>query len=386
MESQKIIKGTKAGKITAQVLLHSSKRYIVNEGGTRSGKTFGTMQVLIWYASKHKTEITVVSRSLPHLKDGAMKDFMDILKDWDWYNENDHNMSDNIYVFPETGSMVKFQGLEDEGKARGPGRDILFINEANMVKKSVFDQLAMRTRGKIILDLNPSDFDCWCYQVADSANAVKIHSTYKDNPFLPQAQIQEIENYQNADETLWKVFGLGLRGASAEQIYTHWKLCDNLPEKGDTWYGLDFGYTVPTAMVKVVHYEGAIYAQEMLYQTNLTTQDRIEKLKAMGIKRSEIYADAAEPASIEEMYRAGFNIKPADKDVWAGILKVKSLPLYVTRDSLNLKKELGTYKWKKDKNDKVLEEPIKEHDHLCDALRYAVFTKLSKPALSWTAM
>jgi phage terminase large subunit len=380
------VQATRLYRDNRAALLHT-KRYIVNEGGSRSGKSYSIMQVLIMWAIHHAgTHITVASHSLPHLKRGAMRDFDVIIRQMSMYFEEWHNKTDNIYQFPN-GSLIEFIGLEDADKARGAGRDILFVNEANLISKALFDQLDMRTRQKVIIDLNPSDFDCWCYHIADGPDAVKIHSSYRDNPFLPEFQVKVIESYKFADPLMWQVFGLGLRGTSAEQIYTHWKLCDSLPEGGDKWYGLDFGYTVPTAMVKVVMYEGAIYVKEMLYQTNLTTNDRIQRLNSFDIGRGgEIFADAAEPASIEEMHRAGFNIKPAEKDVWAGILKVKSLPLYVTKDSKNLIKELGSYKWKKDKNDKILEEPIKENDHLVDALRYAVYTRLNRPAMSWVAM
>lgn len=378
---------TRIYKANQQALLHSGKRYICNEGGARSGKTYSIMQLLIGVAENWKNKsITVCSHSLPHLKRGALRDFLVIMSEWGLYEEASHNHTDQVYTFP-SGSYIEFIGLEDPGKARGPGRDILFINEANLVTKALFDQLDMRTRQKVFIDLNPSDFNCWCYGVADGENSVCIRSTYKDNPYLPKEQVAVIEGYKEADPEglMWKVFGLGERGTSAETIYTHYKVVNELPNRGNVWYGLDFGYTVATALVKVEMYEGAIYVQEMIYQTNLTTQDRINRLKALEIGRGEIFADAAEPASIEEMYRAGFNIKPAEKDVWAGIMKVKSLPLFITKDSTNLLKEMGSYKWKKDKNDNILEEPVKENDHAADALRYAVFTKLNKPALTWVA-
>lgn len=380
---QKIIKGTKAGKITARVLLHSGKRYIVNEGGARSGKTYGTMQVLIQYANANPmVKITVVSHSLPHLKKGAMRDFLDIMESWEWYDENEHNKTDNVYHF-SNGSYIEFFGLEDAGKARGPGRHILFINEANLVSKQVFDQLDMRTTGKVILDLNPAEFDSWCYTVADSEDAVKIHSTYLDNPYLTDKQVQVIESYKLADENMWNVFGLGLRGTMKEQIYTHWRLCDSIPN-GEVVYGLDFGYNVPSALVRVTLNEGAAYVKQMLYRTRMTTNDLIEEMKQLAIRPSdEIFCDAAEPKTIEELYRAGWNVKPADKDVTEGIRKVKSLPLYIHKDSSDLIAEMRKYKWKVDKNDKVLDEPEKMDDHAADAMRYAIFTKLKQPSLSW---
>jgi phage terminase large subunit len=372
------IKGTRAGKATAQALCSSDKRYICHEGGARSGKTYGILQVLIWYAwANPKVKITVVSHSLPHLKRGAMRDFMEIVEDWGMYREDWHNKTDNIYHFPN-GSWVEFFGLEDAGKARGPGRHVLFVNEANLVSKQVFDQLDVRTTGKVIIDLNPADFDSWCYELADRADSIRVHSTYKDNPYISEAQIRVIESYRDADPNglMWKVYGLGQRGASEETIYTHWKIGE-MPGKGSVWYGLDFGYNVPSALVKVEHYEGAIYVKEVLYKTKLTTGDLVLEMTGLNINAGdEIYCDAAEPKTIEELYRAGFNVMPADKDVTEGIRKVKSMPLYVTADSHNVRRELGGYKWKKDKNDKVLDEPTKENDHACDAIRYAVFTRL----------
>lgn len=360
-------------------LLHSGKRYIVNEGGSRSSKSYSIMQVLIYYARYNpNTAITVVSRSLPHLKKGAYRDFEIIMNEWQWHREPFHNRTDHIYNFPN-GSYIEFFGLEDPDKAKGPGRKILFVNEGNLISKTLFDQLDMRTEETVIIDLNPSDFDVWCYQVADGPDAIKVHSTYKDNPFLPKSQVRVIENYRLADEEgfMWKVFGLGLRGASEDQIYTHYKLCDQLPGKGATWYGLDFGYNVQSALIKVELFEGAIYVEEVIYQTRLTTSDLVLELKKVNIgEYDEVYCDAAEPKTIEELYRAGINAMPADKDVTEGIRKVKSYPLYITNRSGNLRKELSGYKWKRDKNDKVLDEPVKENDHLCDAMRYAVFTRL----------
>jgi phage terminase large subunit len=379
MEVRLTIPATK----TVEALLHSEKRYIVNEGGARSGKTFGTMQGLIYLAHTSNTKITVVSHSLPHLKKGAMRDFLDIMDNWGWYDEKDHNKTDNVYHF-ENGSYIEFFGLEEPGKAKGPGRDILFINEANHVDKRVFDQLKIRTRGKIILDLNPSDFDCWVYEIADSERALRIHSTYKDNPYLPDEQVQEIESLKLADEFLWEVYGLGLRGKSKDTIYTHWRLSDSIPE-GQVFYGLDFGFNVPTALVRVTLHEGAAYVKQVLYKTRLTTSDLVDELKSLAIRHEEIFCDAAEPKTIEEIYRAGFNVKPADKDVTEGIRKVKSLPLYIQKDSLDIIAEIKKYKWMVDKNEKVLDEPDKAagHDHAMDAMRYAIFTKLKTPTLTW---
>jgi phage terminase large subunit len=121
----------------------------------------------------------------------------------------------------------------------------------------------------------------------------------------------------------------------------------------------------------------------MLFERGLTLNELVTRVRELVPNLATIYADAAEPRSIEELYRAGLNVHAAQKDVWAGIMAVKGYPLYVHKDSKDLQAELMSYKWKKDKNDNILEEPVKESDHLCDALRYGIFTRLSTPKLTW---
>lgn len=358
---------------------------ICNEGGSRSGKTYSLTQLLISIAiQKPNTRISIVSHSLPHIKRGAYRDLRVIMESWGIWNDAKFRYTDFVYTF-DNGSYIELFGLEDEGKARGPGRDILFINEANLIAKPLFDQLAMRTTGTIFLDWNPADFVSWVYDVADNPRNKKIHSTYKNNlTNLSQNQIELIESYQHLpDDFWWKVYGLGQRGASKEIIYTAWKRYNEEPQSGDVFYGLDFGFTNPSALVKVTHYEGANYVEELLYERGLTLTDLINRIKQIVPRNALIYADSAEPKSIEELYRSGFNIKPAEKDVWGGIMKVKGYPLYIYGKSSNLANELQSYKWRKDKNDQVTEEPIKENDHLCDAMRYAIFTHLTKPQRVW---
>ena len=363
--------------------LGSGKRYIVNEGGSRSGKSYSIMQLLCMICINERKTITVVSHSLPHLKRGALRDFDNIIRAFGWYKEEWHNKTDNIYHFPN-GSYIEFFGLEDADKARGAGRNILFINEANLISKQLFDQLDIRTTEKVILDLNPSDFDSYCYELADGENAVKIHSTYKDNPFLSDIQKNVIESYKDADQMLWQVFGLGLRGVSEEQIYSHWKITDNIPEC-EVFYGLDFGFRVPTALVKVTLSENCIYAEEILYRQNLTTGDLLAIFPTLGMSYyDEIFADAAEPKTIQEIYQSGFNVKAADKDVYAGIMKVKAQPLYIHSKSVNLLNEIKKYRWKSDANGKVIDkQPVKLNDHILDALRYAVYSKSKQTKLTW---
>lgn len=385
------VKFTKTAKKTF-IALQEHWPIIVNEGGARSGKSFGIVQCLIYLANTIPgLRISIVSHSLPHIKRGAFRDFNLIMHEWQLWDDKKFSYTDYIYTF-RNGSYIELFGLEDESKARGPGRDILFVNEANLIKKSLFDQLAMRTTGKILIDLNPADLECWCYDIADQTGNKKIHSTYKDNADnLTETQIRYIESYKDADPYMWEVFGLGLRGRATDIIYTHWKICDELPLKGEIFMGQDFGYNVPSALVLCEYYEGAIYCKQLIYKHKLTTNDLIEHYKDIGVSKTiEIFCDNAEPKTIEELVRAGYNAKEADKDVTEGIRKVKSMPLYICESSKDILSEIKKYKWRTDEAGKVIkdkdrDEPVKLNDHAMDAIRYAVFTKLAVDSYSWTA-
>lgn len=370
-----------------------SKRYrvIANQGSTRSGKTYSIDQLLaLLIAHNEVKSISIVSPSLPHLKRGARRDFLQILEDAGIYSDEQFNKTDNVYHFPN-GSYVEFFGVDEPGKVRGPGRDILFVNEANLIPFPVYKQLALRTKEVIFIDFNPVDEMNWVYDVADAPGNLLIHSTYLNNPFLPKEQVQEIESLRLADENMWQVFGLGMRGKTSELVYTHWKTVEELPMRGELFMGCDFGYNVPSSLVLCEYFEGSIYAKELLYERRLTTNDLVEKFIECGVSKTiEIYCDCAEPKTIEELVRAGYNAREADKDVTEGIRKVKSMPLYITNDSVNMLKEMKGYKWRTDASgkpikDKDKDEPVKFNDHSMDALRYAVFTRLATDSLTWVA-
>ena len=368
-------------------------RVIGNQGSTRSTKTYSLMQLAgLFIPLQEKKQISVVSPSLPHLKMGARKDFLEIIESAGVYKDENFNMTDQMYLYPATGSYVEFFGVDNKDKVRGPGRDILVLNEPNLISYQTYLQLALRTKEVIFMDFNPVEETSWVYDIVDSPDNAFIHSTYKDNPFLPKAQIREIEAMEQADPENWKIFGLGLRGSAQGIIYTHYKFCSDLPLRGELFMGCDFGYNVPTALVLCELYEGAIYVKELLYESRLTTGDLIERFKDLSISKTiEIFCDSAEPKTIEELKRAGYNAKESDKDVTEGIRKVKSLPMLICENSSNIVKEIKGYKWKTDAGGKVVkdkdkDEPVKFNDHAMDAIRYAVFTKLFVPSYSWGAM
>ncbi len=360
-------------------------RFIGNEGSSRSSKSYSLAQLHVLIAMEKKKEISVVSSSLPHLKRGAMKDILDVMKFWNIYKDKNHNKTDNIIRFPDTGSQIEFFGTEETDKLQGPGRDILWLNEMPLIKQASYIQLAMRTKETIFGDWNPADEYSYVYALADNPKNKKIHTTYLNNlNFLPQFQIDEIESLKDIDENLWKVFGLGLRGTSTETIYTHWRECENFPQCDQVVYGLDFGFNHPNVLTKVGLLDDAIYVEELIYESKLTTDDLCYLIKGLGLtNQCEIYCDSARPDTIEELNRAGLWALESNKSVWDGIQFIKGKKLYITRKSINLLKEIKSYKWMVDKNGIVLEKPVKFKDDGMDSMRYAAFTKFSQPLIQY---
>ena len=355
-------------------LLKSDSRLVISQGGTSSSKTYSTLQLLFLIAFKKQgTHISIVSETLPHLKRGAMRDFFNIIKKEGIYTEKNHNKSGNIYHVGD--SMIEFFSADNGDKVRGARRDYLFINECNNVSFETYNQLEVRTKNQIYLDYNPShEFWVHEYLLKPEIEHTFIKSTYKDNPYLDANIVKSIESRRYTDLNWWRVFGEGELGFSESLIFTHWRQTKNIPE-GNVAYGLDFGYNHPTALIKVTEHDGRFYAEQLIYESHLTNQQLIERLKQLNINRSaEIFADYSRPESIREIYLAGFNIKDANKDVKKGIDSVKSKELYIHEGSIDLIKELRSYSWKKDRNEKLLEEPVKTLDDACDALRYCIHT------------
>jgi phage terminase large subunit len=355
-------------------LLRAESRYVISQGGTSSSKTYSMLQLLYLIAFKKQgVHISVVSETLPHLKRGAMRDFFKILITDKLYSEKYHDKTNNIYMVGN--SMIEFFSADSGDKVRGARRDYLFINECNNVSFETYNQLEVRTKNQIYLDYNPShEFWVHEYLLKKEIEHTFIKSTYKDNPYLDANIVKSIESRRYTDINWWRVFGEGELGFSESLIFTHWRQIKNIPD-GNVAYGLDFGYNHPTALIKVTEHDGRFYAEQLIYESHLTNQQLIERLKQLNINRSaEIFADYSRPESIREIYLAGFNIKDANKDVKKGIDSVKSKDLYIHEGSIDLIKELRSYSWKKDRNEKLLEEPVKTLDDGCDALRYCIHT------------
>jgi phage terminase large subunit len=355
------------------------------QGGTRSGKTYN---IIFWFIIKLLTEkgktLTICRSSLNTIKGSVLRDFIEILLMLGIYNEKNHNKTDQTYWL--NGNLVEFVSTDQPQKIRGRKRNYLFVNEANEIKRDSWLQLLFRTTEKIVIDYNPSDEFHWIYDEVLTRDDTDFYvTTYLDNPFIPIDLINEIERLREADQTYWRVYGLGERGVSADTIYTHWKIHKGpLPGNGIRYYGLDFGFNNPMSLVQVNEIDAVNYLKQMIHQTKMNTQNLIDEMKILGIGRNdEIYADPARPDMIAEIKNAGFNIHPANNEVFDGIQKVKSMPMRICDDSPDIIKEAKFYKWKTDKDGKKLDEPVKFNDHALDATRYAIFSRATKRKASW---
>lgn len=348
-------------------------RYIINTGGSRSSKTYSILQLLIFIClTKPGIKISIVRQSLPSLRKSSMYDFFQILESLNIYSDKNHQKTENYYKFPN-GSFIEFFGVVDEQRVRGAKRDILFCNEANELSFKEFNQLMMRTTTCCILDRNPSEVDHWIDDLQKDEKSYSIHSTYKDNPFLPQSQIDYINSLINVDENFYRIYALGLAPNGNTRIYSHFKQYSDVSDIKDFAYGLDFGYNHPSVLVKCSWNDSGVYIEELIYKSGLTISDLITLIKESVNTNRPIYCDSARPEIIEQLKRSGFNARGSNKNVKEGIDTVKSSQVYIQENSQNVWKEYRTYSWKTD-NDKVTDVPIKLNDDAMDAIRYCIHT------------
>ena len=357
-------------------LAQSNKRITVMQGGTRSGKTYNILQYLITkLCSETYKTLTICRLTMPSLRNTVFIDFKDIMLSYGLWRDEDFIKSEMTYYLGT--NKIQFRNLDDDQKIRGAKRDYLYVNEANEISLAVWKQLIFRTTDKIIIDYNPSDEFHWIYdEVIPRDDADFYKSTYIDNKFLSKDIIEEIERLKEVDPNYWRIYGLGERGASEATIFHNWEVLKGEIPGGTKYYGLDFGFNDPNALIEITLHDGNLYARELLYENKLTTPELIQRMKKLNITEYDsIYGDSSRPETIQEIYREGFNIMPCAKgkgSIKAGIDWIKRHKVYIHPESVNLLKEIKSYKWKVDKNENVIDEPVDINNHLIDAFRYAL--------------
>ena len=358
-------------------ILALKKRIKIIQGGTSASKTYSILAVLINKAlSVPSTEISVVAESIPHLKRGALKDFLKIMKWTGRYLDNNYNASDRVYKF-SNGSTIEFFSADDSNKLKGARRDILYMNECNNMTFNSYNELSIRTKREVYLDFNPAN-EFWVHkELKDEPDADFIILTYKDNEALDKSIVTQIEKNRDKAATSnywsnwWKVYGLGEIGMLEGVIFENWKEIDKVPEDARlVGIGLDFGYTNdPTAAIEIYNWNGKRIVNELVYRTGMLNSD-IAKVLPSGVI---IYADSSEPKSIDDIKRYGKTIKGVTKgkdSINYGIDVMQQQEYLVTKQSTNLIKELRAYCWDVDKAGNRGRNPAGGLDHAIDALRY----------------
>jgi len=368
---------------------NSNKTIIVNRGGARSSKSYSIAQLIVQKLTKERNRSILITRkTMPALKITAYKLIVDLLNEYGYYQYCNHNKTDNILIYRPTNTFILFSSLDDVERIKSTEWNYIWMEEASEFKYNDYMILKMRLSGKtdtmnhIYLSFNPISAFHWIKNklIEVEKDVEEIVSTYIDNPFLSQEYVNMLLEIKDQDKNYWNIYGLGQWGVLENIIYSNYSITNNIPTKYDqVVYGLDFGFNHPTALVQIGELDGELYLKELLYQTKLTNSDVINKLLLLiDNKNDYIYADTAEPNRIEEIRRAGFNVRPSDKSVKDGIDFCKRKHLHISKDSVNLIKEVNGYKYKENKDGEAIEEPLKFQDDACDAFRYAIYNHWGK--------
>jgi phage terminase large subunit len=360
-----------------QDLISQQNRICVFQGSSRASKTYNILIYWVYRLLQEDNKVlSVVRKTLPALKGSVLRDLKQILIDFGVYDSNKWHSVDGYY---ELGTnIIEWFSVDDETKLRGRKRDYLFVNEATEVTYDEYIQLVLRTSGRIVLDLNPSLWKSWIYDLEGNDDVFYTVVTYKDNPFLEQSLIDEIEKLKTRDQNLWRVFGEGQKGIPTRVVFNHQQVYETLPPSAKLLgYGVDIGYNDPNTLVKVYKDGDSIYCEELLYLRSTTISDFIYKIKDLKLNLTDDFiVDSAAPMAIQEMVREGINAKPVKKDtILSGVDQIKRSNFFVHKESKNLLDELNSYVWKIDKNGNILDEPEDKNNHLLDAIRYVLQMK-----------
>jgi phage terminase large subunit len=364
---------------------YTTAHTVINQGGTSSGKTYAIQQVLFCLACQQpKQVITVVGQDIPNLKSGVLRDAQDIFSRSPELPllVRSYNKTNRIFEF-HNGSIIEFKSFGNAQDAKSGKRDYLFINEANGITWDIYTELALRTKKRIYIDYNPNS-SFWVHEklIGNNDGVQLIISDHRHNPYVDELMRHKIEALKHQDIELWKVYARGLTGRVSGLVFTNWFVCDSIPKDAKLLAaGLDFGFTNDeTGCLMVYKQNGELWVQELLYETGLTNTDISKKLAAAGLSKSvSIIADSAEPKSIEELKRMGWQVTGAKKgadSVKNSIDILRRYKINVTRNSVNLRKELERYKWKTDQSGKTINQPVDSFNHLIDPLRYVALHKL----------
>ena len=376
-------------KILDLIKSNPNENVFVIRGGQGASKTISIIELLIQSLCSSTKEATILSSELSKMKRTVIRDYKKICKDWGVLeNEHDFNKSESKHEY-FNGSYLDFLGADVNDVGKGFRRDILYINEADKMDVDTAVQFISRA-GLTIIDYNPDSL-FWGDDYINENNFITL--TFKDNEYLADSEVKSILDYKQKGffntslpteniftdgniknkywSNKWRVYGLGLTGNLDGVIFDNWSIIHNVPSDARLiGIGLDFGYTNdPTAIVEVYKYNDKRILNEVAYRTGMLNHDIAKILP----KNTFIYADSAEPKSIEEIRRTGVNILPVTKgadSIIYGIQTMQTQEYLITSKSKNVINEFQKYIWSKDKNGDTNNKPIDNYNHAIDAIRY----------------
>jgi phage terminase large subunit len=362
------------------------KRIIVAQGGSRSGKTFN---ILIYWIYKllqeEKKTLSIVRKTLPSLKNSVLKDLIEVLELFGLYDPTKFHKQEGYY---ELGTnIINWFSVDEPQKLRGSKRDYLYCNEANELAMEDWNQLIFRTTGKVILDLNPSELSCWVYDLENRDDCFYFKTTWRDNPFVDDNIIKELESLKDKDENLYRIYSLGEKGIATTLVFNKYNTIEKIPPEAKLLgRGMDMGYNDPTTLVEVYMDGDTLYFKELLFMRNLTMPDIMYRMEELGItKTDEIWCDSASPQNIEELRRARWNAKAVNKkSILHGIDLMRRHHMFITTNSKNIQMEFGSYKWKTDNNGNLLDVPQDNFNHTIDAIRYVLESTIGSKKTKFT--
>lgn len=363
-----------------------NKRIVVAQGGSRSGKTFN---ILIYWIYKllqeEKKTLSIVRKTLPSLKNSVLKDLIEVLELFGVYDPSKFHKQEGYY---ELGTnIINWFSVDEPQKLRGSKRDYLYCNEANELSIEDWNQLIFRTTGKVILDLNPSELSCWVYDLENRDDCFYFKTTWRDNPFVDDNIIKELESLKDKDENLYRIYSLGEKGIATTLVFNKYNTIEKIPPEAKLLgRGMDMGYNDPTTLVEVYMEGDTLYFKELLFMRNLTMPDIMYRMEELGItKTDEIWCDSASPQNIEELRRARWNAKAVNKkSILHGIDLMRRHHMFITANSKNIQMEFGSYKWKTDNNGNLLDVPQDNFNHTIDAIRYVLESTIGSKKTKFT--
>ncbi len=373
---------------------------LVFYGGAGSGKSHAISQLLAIKAMQSKRKILIIRKISATLKDSVWQLMIDALSFFQVYNNCKVNKSEMKIELPN-GSIFLFKGVDNEGGSRLKsitGLTDCFIEEATELSLDEFTQIKLRIRAKvpqkqIIISYNPIDRSNYVYDLFHNPetrdNSVHVlKTTYKDNKFLPQDYINELENMKETNPYYFQVYALGEFGSLSKTVYSNWKvekldIQELLKQNLELCCGIDTGFNHPYAIcISLVDKENKIiYVIDEMYKRSITNEDAYKWICENGYGANQFIADSASPRDIEELRRMGLRVKGAKKgrnSVRNGIMKIMDFSVVIDESNTNFIQEIMTYAWKKDKNGNYTEETVQIGDDLMDAWRYSLEGVLGK--------